>query len=284
MAGIISWLSESTIATSSIVGIVSFIAGTYFKAKIEKSVQHNLDKELENLRSDLQLKSGQINALRSSVLSGMTMRREALDKRRLAAIEKLWAAVIGMGAYKLLSRFASRFEMDAAMDSAAKQDAEGEKTRQLADHLWKMSGLDTAPEIPRADTERPFLSPMAWALFSTYRAILTLPIAQFSVLRTGAPPKLLKDPSPTLDLAKLALPHQAAFIDQYGVASLDHLVDEIEEKLLALLMSNLVDPTSDKESITQAASIIEAVEKAASAQADEIDFPFKDTKQENPIA
>jgi len=82
------------ISTSTLLTVIGFLVGTYYKAKVEKGVQHNLDQKLEELRAklrrdeeglkaELRSRDDQIAALRSGALSGMATRQAALDKRRL---------------------------------------------------------------------------------------------------------------------------------------------------------------------------------------------------------
>jgi hypothetical protein len=93
------------ISTSSVLTVIGVIVGTYYKAKVEKGIQHSFDQKLEELRAklrrdeeelkaDLRSTDNEIAALRSGPLSGMASRQATLDKRRLEAIEKLWSTVI----------------------------------------------------------------------------------------------------------------------------------------------------------------------------------------------
>ena len=111
------------ISTSSLLTVIAVIIGPFYKAKVEKGIQHNFDQKLEELRAKLrsdeeQLKADrrsrddEIAALRSGALSGMAGRQAALDKRRLEAIEKLWSAVIDRWQWKHLARLVGSLNMD----------------------------------------------------------------------------------------------------------------------------------------------------------------------------
>src|SRR5215471_435493 len=54
-------------------------------------------------KSDLRTKEAEISALREGVLSGRANRQALLDKRRLEAVEKIWASVIALGPAKVVS-------------------------------------------------------------------------------------------------------------------------------------------------------------------------------------
>jgi hypothetical protein len=75
-------------------------------------VQHHFDDRLERLKSDLRqteetVRSGlranesRINSLTETALSLRSARQAALDARKLQAIEKLWAAKIGIDRWEI---------------------------------------------------------------------------------------------------------------------------------------------------------------------------------------
>lgn len=273
------------ISTSSLLAAIAFLVGTYYKAKVEKGVQHNLDQKLEELRAklrrdeegfkaDLRARDDQIAALRSGALSGMASRQAALDKRRLDAIEKLWSHVIDRWQSKLLARMAAPIKMEVAIDAAAQQNEEGRKIREFAEVIWNTAGIiDNTEPRDWIDKERPFLSPIVWAIFSAYRHVLALPIAQITVMRTGVGRKMLADPKGILEMVKSALPHQANYIDKYGTTGLPYLIEELEEKLLSEIVISLESTTSDAKSVEQAAVILEAVDKVVASTVPQIVLP-----------
>jgi len=272
------------ISTSSLLAALGFLVGTYYRAKVETGVQHNLDQKLEELRAklrrdeeelkaDLRSRDDQIAALRSGALSGMAGRQAALDKRRLDAIEKLWSNVIDRWQSKYLAKLAAPMKMEVAIDAAAQQDAEGMKIRAFAELLWKSSGMENPQPSEWIDKERPFISPIVWALFSAYRHVLGLPIAQITVMRTGVGQKMLADPKAILDMVKSALPHQSNYIDEYGTGGLPYLIEELEDKLLAEIIASLESTTSDAKSVEQAAAILKAAEKVAKSTEPQIELP-----------
>jgi hypothetical protein len=74
------WIPE--ISTSSVLTVIGVIVGTYYKAKVERAIQHNFDekpealkaqlrRDEEQLKADLRARDDEIAALRSGALSGM---------------------------------------------------------------------------------------------------------------------------------------------------------------------------------------------------------------------
>ncbi len=199
------------------------------------------------------------------MLSGITQRQAGLDKRRLEALERLWAATVSRSRLKILSQMASAIEMEKAIEMAAQQSPEALGIREFADVIWKASGAESYTADTLADNERPFLQPLTWALFSAYRQVLTLPVAQIAAMRTGVGGKLLADPKPILELVKSALPHQSSFVDSNGTVALPYLVNELEEKLLTEITADLERRHSDSKNLQQASDILKAVTQAAAA-------------------
>lgn len=268
------WLAAIT--SSAVVSVLGIALGTYYKAKVEKAVQHNFDAKLEKVRADfrqdeerlkadLRANGEQIAALRAGALSGLASRNAAIDKRRLEAIERLWAAVVHQAQYKMAIRMTAALHMDKAIELAAKGDAEAAKIQGMANLIWETSGLDKVTVGPSSDTERPFLPPLAWALFSAYRQVVAHPLAQLAAIRSGVGPKMLVDPKPMLELVKSALPHKAEFIDNHGTGVLSYLVGDLEEKLLLELQKSLSNPGADQAGIEQAAAILRAADAVAEA-------------------
>src|ERR1700722_19216615 len=72
----------------------------------------------ERLKSDLRLKESEISALRDGVLSGRAQRQTLLDKRRLEAVERIWAAVMALTPYRAVAAMMSRVNLKAAVNEA----------------------------------------------------------------------------------------------------------------------------------------------------------------------
>jgi hypothetical protein len=62
----------------------------------------------------------------------------------------------------------------------------------------------------------------------------------------------------------LALPHHAAYIDQFGTAAAYHLLEELENKLLEELRNSIEGAHQDFESLKHARRIVDEVSKGTS--------------------
>lgn len=273
----LEWFISDWVATLITPVVISAIISAGVGVLYKRAIQHTFDakleaarsehaRALEMLRSDLNAKSEQLAALRGGALSGLANRRAAIDKRGLEAIEKLWAAAVHLHQFKPATKMTQSLNMKRAIDGAAQKNAEGEAMQRFAEEIWKMTGLDKLRSIEQSvATERPFLPPLAWALYSAYSRVLCYAPAQLATIRTGVGSKMLADPAPMLDMVKSALPHMTAFIDEHGDSGLPFLIDDLEEALLKSLREALHNPGADEDSVAQAAKILKASEKYAIA-------------------
>ncbi|WAC29245.1 hypothetical protein [Ancylobacter sp. SL191] len=279
------WLSTELIhilTPTMISSAAAWVFSIYYKAKIEKSIQHKFDvrieniradlrKEEENLRAELRAKGDQIAALRSGALSGLASRYAALDKRRFEVLEKVWTSAVKKSHLKTASKMMERIKADPMLEASERSDIDGDKARQFAEIIWKSSGLDKLNDHEWPQTERPFVPPLVWALYSAYSSVLSYAPAQLAAMRSGAGKKILADPQPMLDLVKSAAPQYAAFVDDFGASGLPFLIEQLEDALLAELQKSLKSAEVDHESLERAAEILAAADRLASAIKDPID-------------
>ncbi|MDP3383647.1 MAG: hypothetical protein Q8S47_10020, partial [Phenylobacterium sp.] len=250
------------ITSSTLLGAVGFLVGTAYKARVERSIQHSFDKKLEGLRGTIRRSDEQIAAMRSGALSGLQNRQANLDRRRLEAVENLWAESVTFGRYRSLAALAPA--MDIIMKKATGSGSDALKAREYAEVMLRSAGLDDPkPMSIEPDKERPFLDPVCWALFSAYRQSCTYPAMLMHLAKFGMGPDVLEQSTPAvLTTLKAALPEQATYIDQQGIGSLFHLLQPLEDKLLAALIGSLSGRESSDEAVRHAAEIIEKVQVA----------------------
>lgn len=234
-----------------------------------KWVQYRFDGKIENLRaelrtneerfkSDLRTKEAEISALREGVLSGRANRQALLDKRRLEAVEKIWAAVIALGPAKAVSGTMSIVRYD----EVAKRMSTDAKLREVMEAL-----LPSTDEYTKNITrdEQPFVSQLAWAYYLAYVVIIRSACFRADALRAG-----LEEPHEILDherikaVLKAALPDKSHLIETGPPAAFHDLLDELEERLLAKLKNLLEGRDLDEAAIVQAKHIVDASNKLAS--------------------
>lgn len=249
--------------------VLTIAGGWGLKAIIEQSVKADFDGKLEVLRADLRAKDAQLDALRSGALAAMRERHTDLDRRRLAASEKLWADVAGFGQLKFLAKMMRTIAVDRIFAEIAKGGRDADAMVQFADFLAKTGGIDELNQRASIQGERPFISPLVWALHTALVSVLMHPVAQVTMMRNRLDGKMLADPRPMIDMVKAALPHQADNLDKFGPGFTLLLIDELEQALYAALVEGLRGEEADQQGVRQAAEIL----RWAAAVASQHDAP-----------
>lgn len=256
---LIDWLPSIT--TTGLVTIVLWLCRNLIATRLTKSVQHEFDTKLESVRTnlreseemfraDLRAKENEISSLRSGAMSAMSSRQIALDKRRLEAVDQLWSAFTALGPAKNVAVVIAPYNFDKVLEESARDP-------KLREAFTMMGSLVDVKKIDLSDSTRarPFVSPMAWAIFSAYQAIVMRGVAKVELIKSGLGKNFL-DNEVTARLVKAALPHHEEYIDKYGDSGYHLLLDELEVKLLNEIQKMQAGVESDKASIEQAAEIL----------------------------
>lgn len=253
------WIAA--ISTTALFAAALWLLRNFIITRLTNSVRHEYDTKLENLKADLMAKASQIDALRSGVLSGVTTRQAAIFQRRLAAIEQLWDAVVALVPAKAVSAWMAVVKFEAA----AKEAARNPRVREMFSMLGSID-LDKLPTNQALKT-RPFVSPLAWAYYSAYQAIIAHAVARLIMLRNGIDMGEVMDTKSITELVKVALPHQVQYIEKYGPSAFHHLLEELENNLLAAFHLMLKSDESDQDALEKSAAIIKKSEILISTNA-----------------
>lgn len=236
------------------------------EAGVEKAIQHRFDEKLAKTNSDLRAREAEISALREMVLSGRAQRQALLDKRKLEAVERLWASLTGLAPFAVVARSMANINFD----EAAKRTPNEPNLRKFFDMIAKTSTVDKLDKDHPAIHEQPFVSSLAWAYYSAYSAIVMGAFATARVLAEGlddAGKLLIRDSSK--GLLKTILPHQSEWIESNDPSAYYFLLDEIKDLLLSELKRTLEGHEVDQGEIEQGKRIAEQLRKMEKDQAEE---------------
>jgi hypothetical protein len=204
------------------------------------------------------------------LMTGLSTRSAALDKRRMEAVEKIWAASTEVTKkLHFLVRSCETLRMEVLIDRAEGSGAEAVKVQEFAKAVLGAGNIDTndwKAAFPFATAERPFVPPFVWAIYSTYNSLMLHAYARWTAVRFGTGNGILASPDPLLTALKLALPHQSNFIDQFGEARVYGLRKELEDKLLFELSRTLEGHQSDSQHLQRAHEILRAVSELEAAK------------------
>ncbi|WP_227105234.1 hypothetical protein [Chromobacterium rhizoryzae] len=246
------WIAA--ISTNIFFAIILWLSRSLIITRLTNSVKHEYDKKLENLKADIQSKSSQIDALRNGTLSGITTRQTAIFQRQLAAIEQVWGAIISLEPAKSASTWIATIKFEEALEEAEKNP----KFREIFSAFSKID-LNNLP-INQAQQARPFISPLAWAYYTAYQAIIADALIRLHMLKDGINLKEIINTNNVKNLIKIALPHRIEKIERFGHSIFHHLLDELENNLLVELQKILKGDDTDSDSLEKAAAIIKQSE------------------------
>jgi hypothetical protein len=271
------------IGLTSALAAVGWLVRAPFRQGIESAITSVFDKKLEKVKSDfrqeeerlsaqLRARSAEIEALRSGAFINFASRQAELGRRRLLAVERVWAEVTELSRYRYLSSYAETLNVDAIIEATSKSAADRQK---MSDFATLLLGDLADPKNQHFDAtaskERPFIPELTFALFMSYRQVVIWPYLLMQSMRLMGDLKLLKTGS-IVDVARKALPHQSAFLDEHGVAGVPFLVEELEAAVLASLREALEQKDADEAALAQAKAINEAV-SASAAKPPPVDPP-----------
>ncbi|MGF7130540.1 hypothetical protein P3T40_002015 [Paraburkholderia sp. EB58] len=242
------------VSATSLFAAALWLSRNLIATRLTNSVRHEYDTKLERLKADLNAKASQIDALRSGVLSAVTAREAAIFQRHLTAIEQLWSAVISLGPAKSVSAWMAIVKFEAAATEAAKNP-------RFREFFSMIGGIDlNSLSTDQALRTRPFVSPLAWAYYSAYQAIVVHAVARLHMLKNGIDMVEVIDTKNVTELVKVALPHQVQYIEEHGPSAFHYLLEELESNLLAAFELMLKGDDSDQATLNKAADIIKKSE------------------------
>lgn len=257
-----------SLGSASLVAALLWLLRHVIQERLSASVKAEFDVKLatlnsqlreseEQFKADLKEKQDEIAALRSSPLTTMVQRQVEIDKRHIKAIEQLWDSVLSMKPARAVSQSVGMLDMDAVSKRLAVGDSK------LDQFLTTISGNADLKSIDflSAEKARPFVNPFLWSIYSAYSLVCSLGPSQILAAKAGIGRDAFDHESIKRVLVA-ALPHQAEYIEKYGVKASHMLIDEIEQQLLLAIRVALEGRIDDQNRVKQAADIASAVSSA----------------------
>lgn len=256
-----NWFPALT--TTALLGGALWLARSLIFTRLQNSVKNEFDSKLEVLRSELKSKEAQIESLRSGAMSGLITRQGALYQRKLEAIDQIWSAVKELDKAKHISSTMAILEFEACV----KESSGNPNFRTFMDTVggnFDPNSLD----LSGAALARPFVTPLAWAYYSAFSAVIMSAIFKMKVLKIGLDDadKFLRSDYPN-KLLKTVLPSRSAYIDEHGTSVHHYLLDEIEGLLLFELKKIQDGNEVDMDNAKRAAEITKEVENITNEMA-----------------
>lgn len=255
------WIPALT--TTGLLSLALWLSRALITARLTRSVQHEFDEKLEKIKAEfraaektleasLAQRSAELESLRAGALSGITSRRALLDKRRLEAIDQLWGTLIANQSARSLAMTMSVMKLESIAEQVEKDD-------RLREFI-KVSGGGFDPsklDHVTANLARPHVSDMAWALFSAMQAITGYYVAHWVALSHGIDSRRMVANEAVQKLILAVAPEYKDYLEANGLTASYHLLERFDTLLLAELKQMATDFQQDKESVEQAAQILE---------------------------
>jgi len=266
-------LSTTAVSVASVAAI-AWLLRTWIGAKLTADISHRLNQELESqksehrqyeelVRSQFAERGAQIAALQASSLAGLNGRQRQRVVRQFWAVEVLWSAVVHQGPMKTASSMLQSINYAAAAEEAPKNANVRLMFQTLAPLTALKEGGPTSSDIGKA---RLHVSPLTWSLCQAHGTVIMYAAFKVKLRAEGYDGKLYWKEDEMVKLVKAVLPHQSSFIDQYGLLSLDFLVDELEDAVFNALRRELAGDEEDAGAVTRAAAIMHLVNNATPSQ------------------
>ncbi|MBA2781101.1 hypothetical protein [Billgrantia kenyensis] len=247
-----------SLTTAGLITVVLWLSKNLIVNRLKCSVEYEFSTRLEELRQELKnseeklkhelnLKESELRDLRNGVLGSVAARQAEYDKRRLAAIDQIWSAFIALAPARNVSSVVSKLNIDAINKVVADREKLNKFISGFAGDVSFKSVLSD-----EAHKSRPFLSPMAWALFRAYQSIVLQDVIRLECLKKGLGPKAFVDNAKIDQLLKIALP------DDCGSRSgnRENMLEELETRLLDELHKIATGSEEDELAANRAAKII----------------------------
>lgn len=251
------------ITTTGALSLAVWLFRSMITTRLTSSVQHEFDRKLEKVKSDfratereiemkLAQRNAELEALRSGALSGITQRKSLLDKRRLEAIDQLWGTLVANQRSRALAMTMSVMNLEEIAKEVEKDDRVRDFVKTAG------GGFDPSKqEYVAANLARPYLSNMAWALYSAIQAITGYYIAHWAALSNGIDSRKMISNESVQKLIVAAAPEYQDYLQKHGLSASFNLLERLDTLLLAELNRMAIDHEQDKNSINQAAEILE---------------------------
>lgn len=247
-----------SIGSAALVIAIVYLARNLIEARLTRSVQHEFDQKLASFRAALEAESNRQEAVRSTAFAALLAQRSAVATKRIDATQGLWDGV--MEAKKGLS-VALTVEI-LNIDALAKRLSDPKIQQYLATiGTGEVMERDFSARLNRVAAYRPFVSPMAWALYSVYSTVIVFSVSQLRMLQLGENPKSLMSKSSWVEFVGDALPkEEVMLIGSDSNHGLQWAMNLLEQRILDELRESVAEESAGLDSVANARRILEAAD------------------------
>jgi len=236
--------------------VLLFFGRNWILENIKASVNHEYNSKIESLRADLVKRQSEIDTLRQAALGNRAIRQGVLEKKRIEAVEGLWASVVELSKLSMSAQIMETINFP----EAAKSSHNDEKAREFYSAMFSM-----VPKLPENPTPgflfRPFVDDVVWAHYSVYSSIIIRSYIQLRALAEGINPALIKDGENIKDLIITVAPEYETYLGQHGSGAFPFLLKDFSERLALSIKRMLEGHEYDQAELQRAQNIIASAAK-----------------------
>ncbi|MGO6814932.1 hypothetical protein ACCS67_08605 [Rhizobium brockwellii] len=119
----------------ALIVAVAYFGRDTLASWLNAKTKHSFDTKLEALKADLAAKGKEIDTLRTVPMSARAARQALVDKRRLEAIDQIWAALKVMQQGKSTTALLGVMKWDAVADLTERDGSAREMFKTMADSV-----------------------------------------------------------------------------------------------------------------------------------------------------
>jgi hypothetical protein len=257
----------ASITTTMVFSAIILLARKAIIARINASVKFEYDKKLANIHSKLRAQEQEfksqidhnrtsLESISSMALDGASLRQGDIFKRQVNGIERLWAVISSYKYGEKQVEMVERINLDEI-----KTEQQKENLKLIVSSLHDILENQTE-ESKLIDQYKPFIPDKLWEFFSAYRQIIHFNSGKIMLIKKGLYDQLKKDfDKETINKIIVALPEYQDTVKEYGSSSFPAIIEILNEKMLAEAKRILCGADKDKEDISRASFIQEAVQE-----------------------
>lgn len=168
----------SSIGSAALVSAALWLGRTWIKERLAASIRLDTERELAELKADLDRASQRIKDLALAGTSANAQVEGALLEHRISAVNRVWESVLSWQTVSAATMMVSVLSEDWLKENASHPGTEStfEQLLKNTDHL------DFMKKQNETELVRPFLSGQIWALYAAYHAFLSARLVKASLL------------------------------------------------------------------------------------------------------
>ncbi len=241
------------LGTATAFAVVVWLARNLIVNRLTKSVQYEFDAKLAVIQSTLREREVELSSVRQTVLSAITSNRGIVDERKLQATDHLWEGLLS--ARKLL--WAVHAVSTLNIDAISKQ-LQNPGMQAFVEAITKPldSTALTGTAVWNAQKSQPWVSPMAWALYTAYSVVMGYAHLILIGLKSGVPnPQSYMSREKMIEMLRTALPDLKLDWDKLSDVQLPNVLEALELRLLREIQDFISGHQLDADTLDRARRI-----------------------------